>query len=292
MKVKDNILDSLKNDFGFSEIINNDSNNFTNRSTIHRYRQLLEGNFKSIALNYLMNYKNFNLEDSKNISYFNKQKIAVKERYLSKYNELIDNKTIKIKNNFRTKLLRMLKNRQSIRKFYKTSLSKKTFDKSISVLLNTKRMQLFDDYYIPSRGYASGGGLYSIDVYLLILNVKDIPRGIYKLQVESETLRLIRKIDFEIDKLFLDNISNYKDSSYIIYYVYDFSKLYPKYGELSLYLALVEVGEMAQLIDLSMVDVGLCGFQSGSFNKKYIESIIGIDGITEHVIHSQLVGVK
>lgn len=289
--VIDNKIFEIRRDLSFSEILNNDQGNIANHFNTHRFRQILEGNVSSLAWNYLLNLGNLSVSDYQTLDYFNKNSVSIKEKYVEEYNEIIDNDTIYLKTKIRKKLVLqdLLNHRKSTRKFIPRPMKFDVFSYCLMSLCNTKRHQTYGDFKVSARGYASGGGLYPVNVYVFSNKVEGIGTGWYKLQPASKTLRPISHD--KNDEIATKRAIDIKEAAFGIVYVLNLGKIYPKYGELSLALAFQEIGEMAQIIDLYSVALGLGSCQSASFNKRLIQSLLKIDGVTEQALHTQIVGI-
>lgn len=286
---------NIRKDLNFSEILNNDNNNIANHYNTHRYRQVLEGNISSPALEYLLNMGQMGIADYKTLDYFNKNAIALKEMALSELNEINDDKTIKLVTKFRKNkvdLIELLNHRKSVRRFSPISLKFKLFSELLAVLCDMDRKKIFNDLSVPARGYGSGGGLYPIEVFLLINDVEGVKKGFYKLQPHTHTIRWVHCVSDDVYQNIIpgENI-DVISSSFVIFYCLDITKIYPKYGEEFLELSLKEVGEMSQLIDIQVAALALASCQSAGYNKKILKKSLQIDEITKRVVHAQVIGV-
>lgn len=283
----------IKGEISFSEIMNNDQSNIANHYNTHRFRQMLEGNVNSPALTYLLNTGHMGISDYKTLDYFNNKMIAVKEMTVGSFSEKADKQTISLDTHFKNRKVSMddiLNHRMSTRKFSVVKMSFKIFSQTLHVLCDTSRQQTYMNFTVPSRAYGSGGGLYPISVYLLVLNVIGVDRGWYKLQPHTNSIQPIRVVDNgSVDVIPGKNIA-VNDASFIIFYSFDLTKSYPKYGESSIELGLEEIGEMAELVDLQSAALELGSCQSAGFRKSEIQKTLSLDGVTEQILHSQIIG--
>lgn len=291
MHLKKEDLINIKGELSFSEIMSNNQSNIANHYNTHRFRQMIEGNINSPALTYLLNMGHMSISDYTTLDYFNSKMIAVKEMVVGYLAEEKNQRTINLETKFKNKKIifnDILNHRKSIRKFSPIKLGFKRFSQNLSVLCDMERKQTYMNYIVPTRAYGSGGGLYPISVYLLILNVSNVESGWYKLQPHTHTIQFVNSMK-SIDVISGNNIET-KNASYIIFYGFDLTKSYPKYGESSVELALKEVGEMSQLVDLQSTVLSLGSCQSAGFNKKLVHEILSLDGVTEQILHSQIIG--
>lgn len=142
------------------------------------------------------------------------------------------------------------------------------------------------------RTYPSGGARYTLEIYPLVLNAKDIERGLYHYNVKDNTLELLEKGDFR--KWFTKNIGGtYAPQknpgiALLITTVLDRARI--KYGERAYRLALLEAGHMAQNICLfsSEFNVGVCPV--AGFVEKHFEKFLDINAQNEYMVHMLIMG--
>ena len=119
----------------------------------------------------------------------------------------------------------------------------------------------------------------------------DVPSGAYHYNIKDHTLETLSQRPFgqeDVAELF-----TYKwalDASFAIVMTATFYRNQMKYGERGYRYILLEAGHIGQNIYLSSQAVGLrCCSIVGSCDKN-IEKLLDIDGITESVIYSVMVG--
>ncbi|QIW23861.1 SagB/ThcOx family dehydrogenase [Sulfolobus sp. S-194] len=143
------------------------------------------------------------------------------------------------------------------------------------------------------RATPSGGALYPIDLYVISLNIRGLEKGIYKYQPYSHSLVYIN--NFNLDNLYKLSDFNYvngvENVNVIILLASKILRSFYKYGELSLKLGLIEIGEIAYAIHLVSQALGYSSLDYAGFNKHNAEEIINIDGIFSHAVHMILVGL-
>lgn len=185
-------------------------------------------------------------------------------------------KPIKIK----TKLVDALEKRHSTRQY--SNIIKMDINELSTLLLYSygvaKRKENYFGVEVTTRYHGSGGGLYPVDVYLLINNVTGINPGMYKYQPISHSLKPVSD-DFDIEKLYPYGNFDLENYAFCALYEYDVNRNYVKYGELSLMVTFIEAGLMAQNLDLVAESMGFSTCQAAGYNKKYADKILGIDGI-------------
>jgi hypothetical protein len=75
-----------------------------------------------------------------------------------------------------------------------------------------------------------------------------------------------------------------------VIFVYSLYKNSRKYGEAGLAFALIEAGQIAAHFHLASCAMGLKSCDIGGFRKQQIERALGLDGVSEHVVHFILAG--
>lgn len=162
----------------------------------------------------------------------------------------------------------------------------KGFDSTVS---------LGEDYISNVRTAPSGGGLYPIYLYIIALSVDKLEKGIYKYMPLTHSLEIVKTFD-DKDLEYYFNISNFglnidmNKVSAAIYYVYNIYENSRKYGDMGLQFAFIEVGEIAQNIHLTATAESIISCDIGGFDKGLSESFLGLDGLTNHLLHITLVG--
>ncbi|BCX15752.1 MAG: hypothetical protein KatS3mg097_644 [Candidatus Parcubacteria bacterium] len=233
---------------------------------------------KKLASNY-ENVNNFEF-----LKYFKKSSIDKFHKTIKNYPESwkkINFKTyarfsnVLLNKNFgKDELLKIIFKRRSERNFQKYPLSLKEIS---YFLLGATITKVFDNNfdYNSFRAYPSAGARYSLEVYLFLLSSKDLKRGLYHYNVRFHCLEYM----WDFKKKDLIKIFNQKfilNSSLIIFITCVIKRIYPKYGERSLRLALLEAGHLAQNFLLLATKLGLKSCPVGGFKEQKILEILDI----------------
>lgn len=191
----------------------------------------------------------------------------------------------------------VISSRRSVRQFNKQKISKQElgdilyYAQGISGSVQAVNIPV-EKNTIELRNAPSGGGLYPIYLYMLILNAEGIKQGIYKYYPYSHSLKPVNS-DFNGDKCRelaqFGNI-NGEDCSMYIFYVYDFYVNSRKYGDGAMMYAAIETGEIAQNIQLTSTALGYGSCDIGGYDKQFCEEVLKLDGINRHVIHMTILG--
>lgn len=273
--------------------IANDCNNFTNGSNLYLFSQMIEGNFKSPAYDYLNNLGFMRLNDIKSLAMYNETNFAAKMNESKEYEEIKDDNTIllpkpikKIKRN----ITEVMEQRHSSREFDSIQMKLDEFSSILKYAFGlSARKANYNGVIATTRHYGSGGGLYPIDVYILVNNVNSLKKGVYKYQPYSHSLYPIRS-NLEIEKLLEYGAFDFNNYSFCVLYEYDMDKNYMKYGELSLAITLIEVGLMSQNFDLITTALNYSACEIAGFNKQYAEKELSLDGLNSHILFTNICG--
>ncbi len=142
------------------------------------------------------------------------------------------------------------------------------------------------------RSQASGGGFYPVTLYIVAWNVDGLERGIYEYYPYHHSIRCVRE-GFELEEL--RNLAGFGDikienSAFCFIYVYNLYINSHKYGDAGAAYAFIGAGEVAFGAQLSATALGCGGCDIGGYEKRYIEKMLKIDGLSEQVIHFTIFG--
>ncbi len=184
-------------------------------------------------------------------------------------------------------LYSLLQQRRSERNFKETAISKR---KLSQVLWAAQGITLRTEYH-QFRTAPSAGGLFPIETYCVINNVKNLNPGVYHYQVPIHSLILLKEGSFGLDlaraalgqKMLRDASFNLIWSAMI-----DRSKW--KYEQRAYRYIYLDAGHIAQNTALAAVSCGLGSCQVGAFFDHEVDDIIGVDGENEFAIYMSAVG--
>ncbi len=142
------------------------------------------------------------------------------------------------------------------------------------------------------KPYPSGGGLYPVEFYIAILDVDGVAPCLAHYDGIGGGLRVIR------DTLSLDGINGVMTTpfrpgeapSVVIFMSGVFQRSTNKYGSKGYKFALIEAGAAGQTLQLVSTALRLNGLFWSSFFDDEVERLLGIDGVSESVITSFIVG--
>ncbi len=144
------------------------------------------------------------------------------------------------------------------------------------------------------RTYPSGGGLYPVEVYLLVRRgTEELPAGLYHYNFNDHSLSVLVTGLFEqVEKPGFFNYSFADAAPLALFMTSVFERQYQKYGERSYRFALLEAGHISQNVYLVAAALGLhcCAIGGVRGGDTEVEKILDIDGHYESLIHSMLLG--
>lgn len=142
------------------------------------------------------------------------------------------------------------------------------------------------------RVYASGGGRYPIEMYVLIVKPIDtLKPGLYHYNVRKHALThlhapVLTKDD--LTNMFLYPESS--DASCVLIYTAVFQRQTGKYGNRGYRHTLMEVGGISEHVGIVAAALGIAQCPMSGYFDEVIEKYLDIDGITESVVHTIIVG--
>jgi SagB-type dehydrogenase family enzyme len=144
----------------------------------------------------------------------------------------------------------------------------------------------------PGRAVPSGGAKYPVQMIPCVGNVQGVSRGLYGYDVKAASLVPLRTGTqawraVQSCCLYPDNVEN---AAVVILLVAILPRSTGKYGERGYRLAVQEAGHVAQNLLLVSTALGLGSIVLAGFDEHDIEQLIGIDGETETMLSSVLVG--
>ena len=150
-------------------------------------------------------------------------------------------------------------------------------------------------YSIGKNGHwsvASGGGLYPLDLYLIVLNDQQvIPSGIYRWNPESGTLTAMSGKNPQVWTSKVFNAKTLLDgAACILCIAANLKRSVAKYGNRGYRLALLEAGHAAQNTYLFCAEQGIGVVECCGFDDKALESRLGLASPDEVVLTTLVLG--
>lgn len=131
----------------------------------------------------------------------------------------------------------------------------------------------------------SGGACHPLDVYIAVINVLDMEKGIYYYHPERHSLQQIKKIEFIRDELVqaCNNQSFVKNAGILYIIASNTYRTSWKYQEMSEKLILLDAGHLGDHLMLVGESIGLGSCPIASYDQELIDSLLDLDGEKELV---------
>jgi len=128
------------------------------------------------------------------------------------------------------------------------------------------------------RTAPSAGGIYPIQVYVVVKNVDDVERGVYLYDAKNHSLILLSKGDFS--KSLMSAVLNQRwigDAALNFVITGNYNKTVSKYGERGIMYVHLEAGHVSQNIYLQAAALNLGTVAVGAFDDEEVRKIIHVD---------------
>ena len=188
-----------------------------------------------------------------------------------------------------TSLQDVLCERKSTREYSKKHL---TLEQVSSLLFWSAGLLKNNDVkHVSERPHPSGGAKYPLELYILILNVDGLKRGVYHYNIGSNTLEHLYMVDIKTTLNCFEECDSFSlKSGIVILFSFIKTRNMEKYGALAYKLSFLEGGCVAQNMYLLSTALGLgcCGMgmsAAPNFNKA-----LSLDGINESIFYGCAVG--
>lgn len=181
----------------------------------------------------------------------------------------------------------ILKKRKSIRNFSEKPINKQQLSFLLWASTGIQREELGFEF----RTAPSAGALYPVETYLVLNNVKEIPKGVYHYSIKDHSLEELKTGDFSIEiyKAALDQVMcRYAAVVFIWSAIFNRSKW--KYGERAYRYIYLDAGHIAENLALASASLSLGSCQIAALFDDEVNKVIGVDGENESVIYMSVVG--
>lgn len=180
-----------------------------------------------------------------------------------------------------------LKKRRSVRDYSSQPITKD----QLSQLLFAAQGKTGSLHGMPLRSAPSAGALYPFELYVIVNNVQDLPRGIYHYSMLNHAVEFIKPGDFR-NRITNAGLKQEMLGDAAVTFVLSaiFDRTRHKYGERGFRYLYMEAGHISQNISLQAVSLGLGSVGVGAFLDEKVNELIGVDGHKEAVIYLHAVG--
>lgn len=146
---------------------------------------------------------------------------------------------------------------------------------------------------IPLRTAPSAGALYPVETYVFANRVDGLSKGIYHYRVIDHELELIVGGDFafSLRKAAIDQ-DMFVDAVCVFIWTAVIDRCRVRYGERAFRYIFLDAGHICQNLYLASTALGLFCCAVGAFFDDEVNTLLGIDGVTESVIYMATVGYE
>ncbi|MDF2987330.1 MAG: tycC, partial [Eubacterium sp.] len=158
--------------------------------------------------------------------------------------------------------------RRSYRNFEKELLKLEDFGK---FLATTSKVD-FEGMPFPKYRYASAGGLYPVQTYVVVKpeRIEGLQGGAYYYNPYENKLYLVTQFEQLASDIFPPgNKDIYEEAAFATFLIADLDAIKPMYGSLTNNFCLIEAGIITQLLEMASIEcgIGLCQIGSVGFDK-------------------------
>jgi SagB-type dehydrogenase family enzyme len=144
---------------------------------------------------------------------------------------------------------------------------------------------------LMTRPYASGGGLYPIEIYPVLMNVAGLPVQVTHYDPFAHQLSVIGTPSrADVLRAFGDVEDRLNAASVVFVLTSVTERTAVKYSMRGYRFALLEAGQIAQNLSLCAVSEGLGSLPWGGYTDDEVGQLLGIDNVREIVVHLLSIG--
>jgi SagB-type dehydrogenase family enzyme len=148
-----------------------------------------------------------------------------------------------------------------------------------------------DDCRLRLRPYASGGGLYPVEAYALLLDIEGMSSQVTHYDPFAHRLDVLAEVPREgILHAVNDLDGQLAASGFIVVLTAVMERTTVKYGMRGYRFALIEAGEVTQNLSLCAVAHRLATLPWGGYHDDQVADLLRIDNVSEVVLHCLAVG--
>ena len=186
----------------------------------------------------------------------------------------------------------LLQARKSCRLFDTTLLPLATLSTVLHYAYGIRQVTYYNNVEFLERFAPSGGGLYSLELYIIATNVENVSPGIYHyfpLDHSLETIAEIKLAEQFLTHLFLDQSYVANAGAYIIACSM-IDRCMHKYEDRGYRYILLEAGHVFQNMNLCATALRAGSLNLGGFYDEDMRQLLGIDGNQEVPLYAMALG--
>jgi SagB-type dehydrogenase family enzyme len=140
------------------------------------------------------------------------------------------------------------------------------------------------------RPVPSGGGLYPLELYVVVADVNGIERGVYHFHPFRVGLNRLAPLNWKALRDALAAPDLLERTAALLVVTATFARTRFKYGPRGYRFALLEAGHLGQNAVLAATGLGLPALPIGGFFDRQLDAIVGADGLGEATIYAVALG--
>lgn len=187
------------------------------------------------------------------------------------------------------KLVELLRRRRSVRQFSGLPISKKELSYLLfSSSIFTHLGKTFDD---SRRSYPSAGARYPLEVYPIILNCKELKKGLYHYNVKENCLELL--LEENLSKWLIETTGREKwiEKAAVVFIITGvLDRVRIKYGDRGYRYSLIEAGHLGQNLCLLATEIGLATCPLGGYIDAKVNKLLDINLQKEVALYLMAIG--
>jgi SagB-type dehydrogenase family enzyme len=144
---------------------------------------------------------------------------------------------------------------------------------------------------LPLRAVPSGGALYPLELYPVVLRVEGLEPGLYHFDPLRGRIELLREGVSSDEAAALSTYPEIVSACAVLLVAAAvFGRTRFKYGLRGYRFALLEAGHLGQNVVLTASALGLAAVPLGGFYDRRTDEFVGLDGVNESVVYTIAVG--
>lgn len=187
-----------------------------------------------------------------------------------------------------------LKARVSARKFSSKPIDLRDLAKLMYLAYfptRTLKVERLPTLFMEYRPYPSGGGLYPVELYIIVTNGEGISPGVYHVRADLRALEFIQAIDLhKLSAVCVDRSAKPSTWSALCVMTAVLPRTITKYAHRGYRFALLEAGHLGQNICLSASALGIGSLVWGAYFDDRLSELIGINTADEIVVSAIILG--
>lgn len=146
---------------------------------------------------------------------------------------------------------------------------------------------------LPIKMTPSGGARNPYEAYVYVLNVKQIPPGIYHYSAYEHSLGLVKEAPLPLPRFFLGEQEWADNAAAIIFLVANYERTMWKYLHPNAYrVVLFEGGHIIQNMALAATAKGMISASTAAISEEVAEAALNIEDLTQSVNYALAIGMK